>query len=242
MSFEIKTENFEGPIDLLLNLIEKRKLTISDISLAEITDDYIKFFNSIKDQSFIKMTYFIYVASTLVLIKSKSLLPNLKFTEDENDDIENLKRHIEIFKIYIDISKSLKNLFLSEKKFFSPKIRKKDVSFTPNSDFTSDTLKKSLLNVLNNVPKFSNKKKEAYIRISINIEEMMDSLCERIKQSAEVNFNNFIQPKLNNLNNKKEIKVYNVIGFLALLELVKKGTLNVLQEESFNNILINSIK
>lgn len=79
--FKIKTEVFEGPLDLLLSLVEKRKLFISDISLASVTDEYINHINKLPEYSMDDRTQFILIASTLLLIKAKSLLPNLPLTE-----------------------------------------------------------------------------------------------------------------------------------------------------------------
>lgn len=236
MSFEIKTEYFEGPIDILLQLIEKRKMTINDISLVEITDDYINYINSIENQSLINMTHFIFIASTLTLIKSKSLLPNLELTEEEDGDIEDLKLRLELLKVFVEISQSFKKIGLNKRRFYLPNNRKNEVIFTPHKDLVVSNIKEALLNVLSEVPKEEVKKKEAYVRIAINIEEMMGSLEERIKKSIETNFSTFISNKVSNKKEKKEVKVYNVIGFLAMLELVKNGILNVLQEESFKEI------
>jgi len=97
MSFTIKTESFEGPLDLLLDLIEKRKLYISDISLAKVTDDFIEHIKNIGGIEIGESAHFILVASTLLLIKSKSLLPELALTEEEQFDDEktiNLAREI----------------------------------------------------------------------------------------------------------------------------------------------------
>ena len=77
--YTVKTEAFEGPLELLLNLIEKRKLFISDISLAQVADDYIEYINKQEDFPMASTADFILVASTLVLIKSKSLLPTFLF-------------------------------------------------------------------------------------------------------------------------------------------------------------------
>ena len=81
--FAIKTETFEGPLDLLLHLIEKRQFFINDIALAKVTDDFIAYIQERKDMPMGEVAQFIVVASTLLLIKSKSLLPVLDLTEEE---------------------------------------------------------------------------------------------------------------------------------------------------------------
>ena len=96
--FKIKTENFEGPLDLLLSLIEKRKMLINDISLAKVADDFIAHLQN-KEQFPIKDTSdFLVIASTLLLIKSKSLLPTLNLTEEEKTDMHDLELKLKIYK------------------------------------------------------------------------------------------------------------------------------------------------
>ena len=80
--YKVKTATFEGPFALLLSLVEERKLFINEISLAEVTEDYINYVNTLGDVDPSTISSFIVVAATLILIKSKSLLPNLNRTDD----------------------------------------------------------------------------------------------------------------------------------------------------------------
>src|ERR1035437_8793807 len=117
MSFTIKTQTFEGPLDLLLDLIEKHKLFISDISLAKVTDDFIAHIKQFENMPMGESAHFILIASTLLLIKSKSLLPTLSLTEDEQGDIRDLETRLKIFKRIKDASKHVAELF-GEKMIF----------------------------------------------------------------------------------------------------------------------------
>ncbi|MEK7117749.1 MAG: segregation/condensation protein A, partial [Patescibacteria group bacterium] len=81
--FKVKTGDFEGPLELLLELIEKRKLHINDVSLSQVADDFIAHIKSLEEFPMNDSADFILIASTLLLIKSKSLLPTLELTEDE---------------------------------------------------------------------------------------------------------------------------------------------------------------
>ncbi len=87
----VKTHIFEGPLDTLLSLIEKRKLFINDISLAQVADDYIAYIKSLNEFPIADSSHFILIASTLVLIKSKSLLPDLNLTTEEQESIDDLE-------------------------------------------------------------------------------------------------------------------------------------------------------
>src|SRR3989344_3278452 len=96
-TYQVKTPIFEGPLDLLLNLIEKRKLFINEISLAEVTDDYLTYIKNLPKISISDMTIFILIAATLILIKSKSLISNIELTEEEEGQIEDLERRLKIY-------------------------------------------------------------------------------------------------------------------------------------------------
>lgn len=241
MKFKIEIENFEGPIDALLQLIEKRKMPISDISLADICDDYIHFIKSLDSESLSNMTHFIFVASTLTLIKSKSLLPHLDLTEDEEGDIDDLKRRIELFKVFGEAAQSLKKSFNGKHSFYYPKTRKREIIFTPHEGLNKNQMIESLNSIFADQPVKEDPKKEASIRIAIHIEDMMDSLESRIKKVLKTNFSSFVSNQIGNRKESKAIKVYKVVGFLAMLELVKNGILDVLQNGNFQTISLESI-
>ena len=90
-AYTVKTEAFEGPLDILLSLIEKRKLHINDVSLSKVADDFIAYINSIEEFPLEESADFILIASTLILIKSKSLLPTLDLSIEEEEDISTLE-------------------------------------------------------------------------------------------------------------------------------------------------------
>lgn len=237
MDFKVNIEEFEGPIGLLLELIEKRKMPINDISLAEITDDFIRYIGAMETDLLSDKTYFIFVASTLVLIKSKSILPTLELTEEETQDINSLKKRIELFKIYQDASLELKSHMQKLPGFYYPKARKKEIIFSPHEGITPKTLYESMTLVFTEVPEKPKTKKEGYIKIAVHIEEMMISLEERIKTAA-TDFHSFVGNFMGDVTEPKQIRTYRVVGFLAMLELVKNGALDVLQENNFSDIAI----
>src|SRR3954469_6101774 len=110
-AFTVKTQAFEGPLDLLLDLIEKRKLFVSDIALAKVTDDFIEHVRKFENLPMGESAHFILVASTLLLIKSKSLLPELALTDDEQGDIRDLETRLKIYKRIKDASKHVEKMF-----------------------------------------------------------------------------------------------------------------------------------
>lgn len=110
-SLQIKVENFEGPLDLLCHLIDKNKMDIYDINLDAITDQYLEYINKLKEQKLGISSEFLVMASSLILIKSKGLLPNPNDQEEEELTEEELIRRIVEYKRYKEITASLKELY-----------------------------------------------------------------------------------------------------------------------------------
>jgi chromatin segregation and condensation protein Rec8/ScpA/Scc1 (kleisin family) len=124
--YKIKTTGFEGPFNLLLELIEKRKLFINDLSLASVTEDYLNYVNRLGGFSNLpssQISSFVLVASTLILIKSKSLLPNLALTDEEQGDIHNLEERLKQYELFTRLSQNIKKDF-GKRIIFAPQERK----------------------------------------------------------------------------------------------------------------------
>ena len=107
MSLIIETEEFNGPMDLLLNLVEKEKIDIENVDLAKITNKFIEEVENMKNHTTKDLTDFIYLASTLLYIKSKKLLPKNNFYEDDQIDEELIKQRLIEYKKFKEISKQL---------------------------------------------------------------------------------------------------------------------------------------
>lgn len=101
--FNINTEKFSGPLDLLLRLIEEKNLNINDIALSSVTNEYLEYIKSIKANPN-ELADFLVIASTLILIKSKSILPTLELSSEETEEILDLKERLIVYKIFKDKS------------------------------------------------------------------------------------------------------------------------------------------
>jgi len=231
--FKIKTTGFEGPFGLLLELVEKRKLFINDVSLAAVTEDYLKYMNTMGNVHPSEIASFILVASTLILIKSKSLLPNLSLTAEEEGDIKSLEERLRLYEMFTKLGGNIKSNF-GKKIIFAPQERKNDVLiFLPDEKITKNSMMAFARDVLGSMPqKVFLPKVE--VRKVISIEEMIDKLTERIKDSLKMNFKD-----LHGKIASKEDKVTMIVGFLAMLELVRNGILHVAQENNFADIIIS---
>jgi len=226
----VKTEVFEGPLDLLLHLIEKRKLLINDISLAKITDDYIEYVKNDENTFTIKdRANFILVASTLLLIKSKSILPNLDLTDEEEESIHDLELRLKIYKRVKDTEPFIQEKFGKQISFFRQEPKRNDtVLFSPSPKISLDSIKELIASVIQNLPKTEIRPK-AILQKVISLEEVIGNLANRIKASLSMSFKEFS-------NFGKADKVNIIVGFLAMLELVRQGAIEAQQEAKFGDI------
>ncbi len=235
LKYKVKTENFEGPLDLLLDLVSKRKLFINDVSLAQVADDFIKYLEDPELQEVEygagkmgEMAEFIVIASTLMLIKSRSLLPMIQLTEEEEESIQDLEDRLETYARVKDLAAGIKSIF--GKKIIFEKTPNKNpvVVFSPDSKTDTVNLLAALERVIESLPK-----KEALPKVTVkkvvSLEEMMERLAERISRASRMNFKDFHGVK-GKLDYEKKVSI--IVGFLAMLELVKRGAIQVTQSDT----------
>lgn len=238
-TYKVKTGTFEGPLDILLSLIEQRKLFVNEISLAEVTNDYIAYVKSLSesDLNINDVSYFILIAATLILIKSKSLLPNLSLTEDETEKIVDLESRLRLYQIIKNASVDIKTQFGTQI-IFSPIDRIwSEPMFSPDEAITVVSVAKSIEDVLAQVPKKEAKLPQIEIKKIINIDQVINSLTDRIQSAMNLSFREF--SKSHGAENAEEVKVHIIVSFLAMLELVREGLIDVIQKASFEDIEIN---
>ncbi len=232
-TYKVKTEIFEGPLDLLLSLIEKRKLFINDISLAKVTDDYIEYVRSLHAFPVSDTANFVLIAATLVLIKSKSLLPNLSLTSEEQTNIEDLELRLQLYKTIKELGVGIKEMF-GKNVIFAPSMnRPAMVVFSPSKDLSAASLAEAMERVINALPKREKALPKVAVKAAMSLEEMIDHLSSRIQESLKMSFNSFSKRDTSD-------KIHVIISFLAVLELVKRGAVSIIQEESFSDITIET--
>ncbi|MDD5318996.1 MAG: segregation/condensation protein A [Candidatus Pacebacteria bacterium] len=235
MTFQIKTETFEGPLDLLLSLVEKHKFFINDISLSKVTDDYIAHVNALEHYSIPDRANFIVVASTLLLIKSRSLLPSLSLTEEEQGSIEDLEKRLREYQQIKALSKHVRERF-GNTPIFPGKGMPVESVFSPSKEVSGATGISNIFTAIRNVLQSLPKKElipKAVLKKVISLEEMMDNLAKRITSSLKMSFRDFAKIG-------KEEKVNVIVSFLAMLELVKQGLISVTQSKMFDEIEMES--
>lgn len=236
MSFAVKTPVFEGPLDLLLSLIEKRKLLINDVALAAVADDYMKHLENAEDFPTHEVAHFVLVASTLVLIKSRSLLPEFALSLEEEEDIRGLEVRLRLYKRIQELAREVKERFGKQvlyaplaSPYFDEKV------FAPHASITPASLREALGAAISRFPKIE-QLKSAVVEKIISLEEMMTTLSGRIQSALKLRFSEFAKTHRTTGASEREVRVNTIISFLAMLELVKQGILLVEQRGLFNDI------
>ncbi len=236
--YTVKTQSFEGPLDLLLTLIEKKKLHISDVSLAEVTDDYISYVRGNVTKDLPNVTLFLSVAATLVLIKSKMLLggnladEDLKHAEHDLEErlrlLESLRRGASLY------SKSIPSPYveLSKRKLLN------NISFLPHETVNIQNLCEISLSLIKNLPVDKEELQKVSILRVMTLEEMIGKITSSLHNiSGQTSFSNLAQSAQFNDMTSKEKKVSVIISFLAILELVRSGLMDAQQENTYGDIL-----
>lgn len=229
--YQVKTAVFEGPLDLLLQLIEKHKLLINDITLSKVADDYIAYLKSLGEFPVGQAAHFILIASTLLLIKSKSLLPSLELTAEEQGDIRDLELRLKLYQRFKALASTIRPMLGATPLFFAQPRPVKPV-FSPSADINLGALLGAIRATLQNLPKKQFMPKVLVDKV-VSLEEMIGQLTERISKSLKMSFKEFS-------GFGKSEKVNIIVGFLAMLELVKQGSIKVRQEGQFTDIYMET--
>ncbi|MEK7117592.1 MAG: segregation/condensation protein A [Patescibacteria group bacterium] len=232
--FKVRAGDFEGPLELLLELIEKRKLHINDVSLSQVADDFVAHIKEFEEFPMADSADFILIASTLLLIKSKSLLPTLELTEDEKGNIEDLERRLTLHKKFKDLSLGLSKIFGKTPLYFADENRMMYKVFAPTKEITKEGILASIRGAIQNIPKAEILAKVIVQKV-ISLEEMIENLTARVNESIKMSFRDFSKFGKND-------KVTVIVSFLAMLELVKQGIVRVAQSNHFEDIEIETEK
>ena len=235
MDYKIKIDAFEGPLDLLLHLIKESNIDIYEINIEEITKQYLDYLNSMQQLDMEIASNYLLMASELMYIKSKSLLPNIKEEETEEDEEltkEGLINRLIEYQKYKEITKEFKNLELERKNIYTKAPSKisniTNEKYTNNTDITID-------NLLDAFSKFLERKdKEKPLNTKItNKEYSVKKRKNDIKNILQIKKKAEFKDLFDNYN-----KSYIIVTFLSILELAKEKTINVKQEKNFDNIYI----
>jgi len=233
MQYSVKVEQFEGPLDLLLKLVESSKLDITEVSLMKVTEPFIAHVR--EKQGEIppeELADFLTVAAKLVYIKSKALLPTLY--DEELEEGMDLESQLRLYKRFMEAAEKISERYMSGTYMFSKKKRVKldeEVEFVPPEGVDADVLAILMRGMIKKLEPLMELPKRAYQK-AVSIEEKIDHLKQKIASRMKVSFHSFLAKS----SNKQEA----VVSFLALLELIKQRIVKYEQEELFQDIIIQS--
>lgn len=232
-AYQVKTDIFDGPLDLLLSLVEKRKLFINDISLAKVADDYIAYVRGFEQFPMADATGFVLVASVLVLIKSKSLLPTLDFTEEETASIDELNDRLKKYKRIKELSMYIDEMFGQNMIFPRVHVSKHfQPVFAPEPAITQENIRAAIYSAMSKVPRKEVLPQKTLSKV-MRLEDMIARLSERVTRELRLSFHEFS-------GHGKAEKIHVVVSFLAMLELVKVGSILVRQDDMFSEITMET--
>jgi segregation and condensation protein A len=227
--FAVKTEAFEGPLEVLLELVEKRKLLVSDVSLAQVADDFVAYLQTLPELPEAEVAQFVLVASTLLLIKSRALLPAMALTPDEEQSVHDLERRLEAYRRLRDASRRFARAWLKAPSFERRGRSPEPAVFAPPRELSAEGLLARAHAILAKAPKMLPKMPLALVRKAVSLEEAVSHLATRIKTALAGSFRELAELKGAS---KHEASV----RFLALLELVRRGIVRTQQGDHFSDI------
>lgn len=233
MGYHFHLEKFEGPLDLLLSLIEKEKLDITQVSLAQVADQYLAHIQDEKTITLANLSAFLSIAARLILIKSRALLPVLQFSDEEEESMADLEYHLRAYRLFREASQRLGSLFLSPQAAFSREgFLGTQVVFYPPTGLTKEALRGHFVDVLGDIPIFEILPEKELATI-ISLEEKITHLQETLSTRVASSFREIIE--------HTEDRVEIIVSFLAMLELIKQRFITVEQKRFFSDISIKRL-
>jgi segregation and condensation protein A len=228
--YQIQLPVFEGPLDLLLHLIEREELDITTIALAQVTDQYMAYLRGLEQQKAKELTAFLVVAAKLLLIKSLALLPRPPSTPSEAEDVgDDLVRQLQAYKRFKEIASLLHE---REKNGLSSYVR---ITPAPRlepqldlGDVTVGDLLVAVQHALDAIP--APPAGEVVSAITVTIDEQINSIQERLARRSRIRFRSILS--------QASTRVEVIVTLMAVLELIKRERIQVRQERMFGEIII----
>ena len=235
MLMNFKIDKFEGPLGLLLQLIEKEEMDITEISLAKIADQYIEYIRNSEHLKPEEMADFLVVAAKLLLIKSRALLPFLK--SEAEAEIQEFEDQLRMYKEFLAATEKIEAI-IGEKRFsFAREFDRRAILasahlFSPPKRLTAAVLGEVFNEIIKNIQPLELLEEQS-LEQAINIEDKILAIQQILLEKIKVSFNYILA----GAKNKTEI----IVSFLALLELIKQRGVIVMQGDLFGEIEINRI-
>lgn len=232
-----KLESFEGPLDLLLTLIQKNKVSIYDIPIVEITAQYLEAIDGIEEADLDNTSEFLVMASHLLYIKSKMLLPKAEDEEEEEDPREELARRLIEYQQFKEASKELRKSEFSSKYMVFRNAEKIDFP-VPEYDInhTTDELVDAFNSIFQRHLRRAKPERKAFSKIvgreKVSVDDMVEKICKRLKKSKKLHFESLFLPE----DSRPEM----IATFLAVLEMIKLSKLFATYDEETKDFILST--
>lgn len=231
--YTVQNEQFEGPLDLLLSLIEKEQLDITRISLANITSSYLAMVSEIEGDS-AELADFLVIAAKLLYIKSQCLIPSVA-TAEEEAEIEDLETKLREYSKYKAAARHLEQVLSEHTRSYTRRAPNENlISFTPPGNLDGNSLFAIFQEVLAKAEEVTPSVTEIKQEPKITLEEKRDNIKKHLHKTGKVSFKKILG------DGKSKIEI--IITFLAILEMVKQKEVSVEQTGNFADFVIMSVK
>ena len=231
--FKVQLEKFEGPLDLLLKLIEEQKLDITRLNLAKVADDYLEYIRTNENISLENLAEFVNIASRIILIKSQNILPSLEITAEEEKEIVDLENQLREYQKFKKAGEKIGETLKKKRFSFSRDyLLGVAAAYCPPKNVNMFDLKKAFLKVVSEIV-LPEKMPEESVREIITLEDKIEELKESLQKRVETSFRE--------LSSSAENKIEIIVAFLAMLEMVKQRIIDVEQKELFEDIKIAKV-
>ena len=229
--YQLNLKQFSGPIEKLLELIEEKKLEITELNLSQVTADFLKYLKTIEKFAPYLVADFLVVAAKLLLIKSKALLPELKLTPEEETEIKDFTQRLTIYREFKKASQEIARLVSQKHHLYSRELfQNMKAAFYPPSNVNLANLEKAMDKIFNALKELLLDTQKITLK-TIKLEEKIAELLERLKKNVIINFKDL---------NKQKTKVEIIVSFLALLHILQDRLFEVEQKSIFSDIIIKS--
>jgi segregation and condensation protein A len=227
---KVKLQQFEGPLDLLLRLIEERQLDITQLALAQVTEQFLQYIKQLEIVDPTLLADYLTIAAKLLVIKSKAILPTLEVEPEEEEAAFDLEAKLLLYKQFKEVAKYFKRLDNRRKQSFLRNVTFEErINFYPDPTITTKELHQIIIGVLNGLKELDALPK-AKIKEVISIQEKINHLRNYLSNQVETKLSDLLKTA----KNKSEV----IVTFLALLELIKQRILTAEQEVLFADVTI----
>jgi segregation and condensation protein A len=228
MDVELRLDKFSGPLDLLLTLIQEEKLDIAEISLANVTEQFLRYLDTLEERRAEELADFLVIGSRLLLLKSRMLLP--QFSPPEEEDGPSLADQLRLYKQFAEAAKRLNRRWMKgERAVFRAEPPRKPEGFVPPVNVALSTLHERMVQLVARLTP-PTPLPETRMDKAISMKEKLDEIRRMLARAKSASFHDLLR----DAKNRTEI----IVSFLAVLELVKQKLAAVRQEDEFGDIIV----